>query len=91
LRGALYVPGGDLRELDPGEFWEHEVLGATVVTSDGEEVGRVLAVDHGPGQDRFVVGTERGERYVPIVREIVVDVDTSQARVTIDPPSGLLD
>lgn len=91
LRGALYVSSEDARELDADEFWEHEVIGALVESLDGSELGRVVGLEHGPGQDRLVVGTPRGERYVPLVAEIVRGVDRQKRRVTIDPPEGLLD
>lgn len=91
LRGSLFVESDDLRELDDDEFWEHDVVGATVVDRDGTEIGSVRAIEAGPGQDRLVVTTERGERYIPVVREIVVEVDAAAQRVTVDPPEGLLD
>ena len=91
LRGALYVPADDLRALDEDEFWEHDLLGASVTHPDGTPVGTITAVEPGPGQDRFVVATDRGPRYVPVVREIVVEVDPDAGRVVIDPPPGLLD
>jgi 16S rRNA processing protein RimM len=91
LRGPLYVPGEDLRDLEAGEFWEHDVLGSRVVDPEGTELGRITGLERGPGQDRFVVETDRGERYVPVVNEIVVDIDVPARRVTIEPPDGLLD
>jgi 16S rRNA processing protein RimM len=91
LRGPLFVPGTDLRALGDDEFWEHDVIGATVVDSAGIELGRVTALEAGPGQDRLVIETERGERYVPVVKEIVQAIDGAGHRITIDPPEGLLD
>jgi 16S rRNA processing protein RimM len=37
------------------------------------------------------VDTPRGERLVPMVKEIVPEVDTGARRIVIDPPEGLLD
>ena len=91
LRGALYVDAGDARDLEPGEFWEHDLAGLDVVhAATGETVGTVSRVEAGPAQDLLVLDTPRGERLVPLVSEIVVDVDVPGRKVTVDPPEGLL-
>ena len=91
LRGALYIQSDEVRRLEPGEYWEHELVGADVQKRDGTTVGRVSAVEAGPGQDRLVVATPAGERLIPVVEEIVVEVDRAAHRVVVDPPEGLLD
>ncbi|MDQ3957721.1 MAG: ribosome maturation factor RimM [Actinomycetota bacterium] len=91
LRGALYVDAADARELDADEFWEHELTGLTVVRADGGDIiGTVSHVQEGPAQDLLVVDTPAGERLVPLVAGIVVEVDVAAGRVTLDPPQGLL-
>ncbi len=90
LRGSLYVAADEARELEENEYWPHDLVGCTVADAD-EEVGRVLEVVPGAAQDLLRIETPRGERFVPLVREIVVAVDTDRHRVVIDPPEGLLD
>jgi 16S rRNA processing protein RimM len=91
LRGLVYVESSDLRALDEDEFWIHELAGATVVARDGTRLGEVSRVVGGPAQDLLAVRTDAGERLVPMVKEIVVEVDVGAGRVTIDPPPGLLE
>jgi 16S rRNA processing protein RimM len=91
LRGDLFVPPGDVRELGPGEFWPHELVGCEVHLSGGELVGSVAAVSPGPAQDLVTVTTARGDRLIPLVGAIVVSVDVGAGRIVIDPPEGLLD
>jgi 16S rRNA processing protein RimM len=91
LRGALYVAADRLRELGAGEFWHHEVTGCRVVDRAGNAVGTVAQVMAGAAQDLLAVATERGERLVPMVSAIVVEVDVAARLVVIDPPPGLLD
>ncbi|MBL1068374.1 ribosome maturation factor RimM [Streptomyces sp. 7-21] len=82
----------DERPEDPEEFYDHQLIGLTAVTTAGAEVGRVTEVAHLPGQDLLVVArTGGGEAMVPFVREIVPHVDLAAGRVEIDPPAGLLD
>jgi 16S rRNA processing protein RimM len=91
LRGALYVDAADLRELEEGEFWTRDIIGLEVFGARGERVGTVTDVRPGSAQDLLVVETDRGQRLVPMVAEIVTGVDVEGGQVTIDPPAGLLD
>jgi 16S rRNA processing protein RimM len=80
---------------DPDEFHDHQLVGLTVVTAAGEQVGVVTDVRH-HGQDLLVIEPEagsdrRGEVLVPFVAEIAVDVDVARGQMVIDPPAGLLD
>jgi 16S rRNA processing protein RimM len=91
LRGALYVDAADARDLEAGEFWEHDLNGLTVVRAGtGERLGTISHVQPGPAQDLLVLDTPAGERLVPLVAGIVVGVDLDARRVTVDPPEGLL-
>lgn len=91
LRGPIFIGAELRRDLEEGEYWRDELVGCRVVTSEGAEVGRVGGVVGGPAQD--LISIERGDDsfLVPLVKEIVVDVDIEGRRVTIDPPSGLVD
>jgi 16S rRNA processing protein RimM len=91
LRGPLYVSEDDVRDLDEDEFWPHDLEGCAVVDVTGEAVGTLDRVIPGAAQDLLAVVTPRGERLVPLVKEIVVAVDVDGRRITIDPPAGLLD
>ena len=91
LRGALFVPAGDVRELDEDEFWPHDLAGCEVVLQDGDAVGRVKEVAPGAAHDLLVVETPRGERLVPFVKEIVAEVAPDDGRIVISPPEGLVD
>ncbi len=79
---------------DPDEFRDHELIGLSVRTPAGEDVGVVTDVLH-HGQDLLVVrrsghdGAE--ETLVPFVKAIVPEVDVAAGLLVIDPPPGLLD
>jgi 16S rRNA processing protein RimM len=76
---------------DPDEFRDHELIGLSVRTQAGQEVGVVTDVRH-YGQDLLVVRHRDGEEYlVPFVRAIVPEVDVAGGLIVIDPPPGLLD
>ena len=92
LRGTwLIVDSSTLAPSDdPDEFHDFELVGLTVRTVDGAEVGVVEDVLH-PGQDLLVVRAGSREILVPFVKAIVTDVDVETGVLTIDPPPGLID
>ena len=91
IRGTLYVPSTDIRPLESGEFWEHDVVGSTVVDTDGNEVGVVTDLIPGPAQDLLEVRGPTGSHLVPLVGDIVTEVRPDRRVIVIDPPAGLLD
>ncbi len=93
LRGtALVVDSADLEPIDdPDEFHDTDLLALAVENADGQPVGEVADVIHGPGGDLLAVRIGDREVLVPFVREIVPTVDVAGRRIVIVPPEGLLD
>lgn len=91
IRGAVFVREDQRRSLEDGEYWPQDLVGCRVVTVAGDEVGEVSEVVEGPAQDLISVDHEGRTFFVPLVKEIVVEVDVGARRVTIDPPAGLVD
>jgi len=87
----LRVPLSALATLPPGTYYEHELVGCGVVTTGGQAVGPVRAVERSAGPTRLVIGSGRGEIQVPLVEEICVEIDVAGRRIVIDPPDGLLE
>ncbi|MEW2358480.1 ribosome maturation factor RimM [Spirillospora sp. NPDC029432] len=79
------IPASD----DPDEFHDQELVGLTVVTVDGTEIGAVAEIRH-TGQDLLVIRRAAGgEALVPFVAALVPEVDVPGGRLVIDPPPGL--
>jgi 16S rRNA processing protein RimM len=90
-KGALYVHPEDLRALGEDEFWPHDIVGSEAVTTKEETLGKVVEVLPGAAQDLLVIETSAGRRLVPLVKDIVVQVNVSKRRVVLDPPEGLME
>jgi 16S rRNA processing protein RimM len=96
LRGVLLVvDSADLADPDDREYFrDYQLVGLTVVTTAGEQVGTVADVLH-YGQDLLVIsgdGQRSGaEILIPFVLPLVPEVDVAGHRLVIDPPPGLLD
>ncbi|MEO3779562.1 ribosome maturation factor RimM [Micromonospora sp. B11E3] len=94
LRGTLLgVDSADVAPPeDPEEFHDHQLVGLTVVTRDGERLGEVARIDHAPASDLLVLRRPEGRTaLIPFVKAIVPEVDLAGGRVVVDPPGGLLD
>ncbi|WP_235562047.1 ribosome maturation factor RimM [Marmoricola sp. Leaf446] len=76
---------------DPEEFYDHQLVGLRVVTTDGAAVGELLRVEHHGAQDLLVIGTDRGEVLFPFVSALVPEVDLDEGRLVVDDAPGLLD
>lgn len=73
--------------LREGEFFAGNIVGMKVVTVDGEVIGKVLDVMESSAHDLLV--TERG--LIPMVGEIVKQIDEQAHCIVIEPPKGLLE
>lgn len=81
----------DERPEDPEEFYDHQLVGLRVQTTDGEPVGEVAAVQHAGAQDLLVVRrTDGGEALVPFVAALVPTVDLAARLVEVADRPGLL-
>jgi 16S rRNA processing protein RimM len=86
----LRVPADDRRPLPPHVYYHDDLVGCEVVTTAGEAVGRVRAIEGVGEAVRLVVAAPRGDVLVPLVQAYCA-VDVAARRIVIDPPDGLLD
>lgn len=81
-------------EVEPpgeGELFYHQLLGMSVVTRAGEDVGTIREVYALRPAALLDVHGSDGECLIPFTREIVVGWDLGAGKLTIDPLPGLLD
>ena len=92
LRGALLCARrGSFPELDKGEFYVCDVLGARVVFLTGEELGTVRELFHFPASDVLVVRASDGGKdwEVPLMAMFVQEVDVLAGVVRVVTLDGL--
>ena len=94
LRGTLLEadrPDGAL-PADDDEFYDSDLIGCVVRDVDGSDLGDIHEVVHLPGQDLLAIRTAQGREWLlPLVRELVTDIDLAARVVTARPPDGLID
>ena len=88
----IFVTEEDLPELPEGEYYVRDLIGMTVVTTDGETLGEVSDVIQNTAQDLFEVRMDSGRKVlIPRVDAFVKDIDAQQRRICVQLQEGLLD
>jgi 16S rRNA processing protein RimM len=92
LRGAIaMVEVSVLPATNAREFYYFEALGCRVVTTVGLAVGVIEEVFSNGANDVWVVRHDSTERLIPVIEDIVKDVDFAARRIIIEAVPGLLD
>jgi 16S rRNA processing protein RimM len=79
------------RPEDPEEFYDHQLVGLRVETTDGTLVGELERIEHNAAQDLLVIRTPEREVLFPFVNALVPEVDVPGGRIVIDDQPGLLE
>lgn len=83
--------GQDETPEDPDEYYDHQLVGLTVVDLDGTPLGEVKALVHGSAQDLLTVRTPDGrDALVPFVSALVPEVDLAAGRLVVADRPGLV-
>ena len=78
---AVVAPG---EELPRGEFYWHEIIGATVKDVDDSILGKVVDIYRAGGADVVVVRGPAGELDVALVRSVVRVFDPARGEIVVD-------
>jgi 16S rRNA processing protein RimM len=88
LVGAhLLVRPEESPRLEEGEYYEWQILGLRVVTTDGRDLGVVEEVLRTGANDVYVTS----ECLLPATAEVVKEIDLAGRRMVIEAVPGLLD
>lgn len=92
LRGKrLFVTPDEVGEPPPGCYWEHQIVGLVVMTVGGLELGTVWEVMETGANDVLLVRQGRREHLIPMIEDVVMEVDLERGVLVINPMPGLLE
>jgi len=92
LIGAwIRIEQGSMEPLEPGTYYDHDLVGCLVQDVEGNGLGTVLHVQRIQGNSLLVVEGPEGEFYVPAVAPICTSVRIDKKLITVDLPEGLID
>ena len=91
LRDQLISSDVDLGSLAPGEYHFQQLIGCEVFQQNGELIGAVDEIVKLPGQDLLSVNRAGAQVLIPMVKQIIIEIDVSVKKIVVNPPEGLLD
>lgn len=88
---TVFADESDLPPLEENEFYYRDVIGCEVFLTDNTRVGIVEDIIVTGANDVFVVRGGGKEVLVPVIEDVVKELDPAAKRIVIDPMPGLLD
>jgi len=90
LRGALVqIAREDAVPLEEGEYYEHQIVGMTVVEQDGTLLGKVSEIISTGANDVYVVVGPEGELLLPAIESVILEIDLDADRMVVHMMEGL--
>ena len=92
LVGAwLKVEAASAVTLPEGTYFDHDLIGCSVRSTTGEELGTVREVLRIAGNHQLVVVGKHGEFMVPAASDFCREISVAEKRILVDLPEGLID
>lgn len=91
-QGTLKVTDNELEtgDLQPGEYYYHQIVGLKVVTEDGEELGKIKEILAPGANDVWVVDRPgKDDLLLPKIDQVIKTVDLDAGQVTVELMEGL--
>jgi 16S rRNA processing protein RimM len=86
----LLITPDEMDKAPPHSFWEHQLIGTSVFTRAGACLGEVIEVMETGANDVLVVRGKK-ECLIPMIEEVVSEIDIEAGTIIIDPLPGLLE
>jgi 16S rRNA processing protein RimM len=91
IGSTLLISDAALDALEPGQYYNYQVIGFTVVDLYGAAIGTIAGtLSTAAGELYRVQGADK-EHLIPAVKEIIEKVDFDARKVIVNLPQGLLD
>lgn len=87
---VVYVPVSSLPPLPEGEYYHHQLIGLTVFDEAGANLGKLIEIIETGANDVYVVQSmDGGELLLPVLPEIILEVDLEKGAMRVRPPEWL--
>jgi 16S rRNA processing protein RimM len=88
-RKTLEIPRSALHKLPRGQYYQFDIIGLEVITTDGAVLGKVSDILT-CGNDVYVVKGEGKEILIPATRDVIKSINLKAHKMVIEPIEGLL-
>lgn len=85
----LCVSQSEVPAAEEGEYFHYQLIGLTVRTVEGEELGELAEILETGSNDVYVVAGLDGEILVPALSRVVREIDVAGGLMVVDLPEGL--
>lgn len=89
LAGGFVKINRDILGMEEDEYLLEDLLGMTVVTVEGEVIGKVTDVFDTAAHDIIVVEDDRTETLIPNIENFVKDIDFDENKITVELLEGM--
>ena len=89
LAGGLIKINRDILGMAEDEYLLEDLLGMTVITSENENIGKVVDVFDTAAHDIIVVEDENTETLIPNIENFVKDIDFDENKITVELLEGM--
>lgn len=88
----LFVAENDRESLSDGEYYYSDIIDCTVLDESGQIIGTVKEIMETGANDVWIVKRPKGpDALIPVIADVVKDVNVVDQTITIDVLEGLLD
>lgn len=91
LKAKAYLPLSELPPLSGNKFYYHEVIGYAVDDKNLGKLGNVIRVNEHTAQATLEVDIDGKNALIPIVDDIILQVDRNAKTLHVSTPPGLID
>lgn len=85
----VLVPLSEAKSLPEDTYYPHQLIGLHVVTTQGEDAGKITDVLFLAANDIYVVDGPRGQILLPAIAEVIREIDVEHGRVVVNVIPGL--
>lgn len=87
----LYLPLDRLPKLEGNKFYFHEIIGFNVVDEEKGNIGTIREIYDNMTQPIMAIDFGEKEILIPLIDEVIKQVDRSNKAIHIKAPQGLID
>ena len=88
---SVYLPLDELPKLEDNQFYFHEIIGYKVIDSMQGQIGTITGVNDTSSQVLLEVEYNGRQILIPLVDELIQQLDKQQKQLYLSIPEGLLD
>jgi 16S rRNA processing protein RimM len=92
LRGqVVQIPVEQAAPLQKGQYFQHQIVGLEVVTTEGEKLGTIEEILETGANDVYLVRRDDGgEILLPAIKDVVHEIDLENRRMVVKLMEGLV-